>query len=171
MKKFYRLIFVIGIVIALMNMVSLGWTFYADKFTRATLRGLKGVWIQIDKLEPEIEKDGLTRNQIQTDVELKLRIAGIKVLTREEWVADISNPSLHVSPAIVKTKKGRAYVYYINIELNQRIFLERDPNIIAIGCTWSGGVLGMTHSIIEIRDNIKDNVDKFINAYLTVNPK
>lgn len=52
---------------------------------KESLKGLKGVNVLVDNLKPDIEKDGLKTSSIQTDVELKLRMAGIKVLTFEEW--------------------------------------------------------------------------------------
>jgi len=35
---------------------------------RATLRGLTGVRVLVAPLEPEVEREGLTKNQMQTDV-------------------------------------------------------------------------------------------------------
>ena len=52
--------------------------------TRLTLRGLKGVSLYVEPLDPQIEKSGLTKNQIQEDTELKLKLAGINVLTGGE---------------------------------------------------------------------------------------
>ncbi len=52
--------------------------------TRESLRGIPGVYVLIEHLNPDAESDGLTRTQLRTDVELKLRLAGIKVFTREE---------------------------------------------------------------------------------------
>ena len=51
---------------------------------RKSLRGLKGIAVVVEALQPEAERDGLTKSQIKTDIELKLRQAGIHVLTTEE---------------------------------------------------------------------------------------
>jgi hypothetical protein len=47
---------------------------------RRTLRGLKGMEAFVASLQPEVEQTGLTKSAIQTDVESKLRQAGILVL-------------------------------------------------------------------------------------------
>lgn len=50
------------------------------ELSRSTLKGLRGVSVMIESLEPEVERDGLSRSTIETDVELKLRQAGITVV-------------------------------------------------------------------------------------------
>lgn len=67
-----------------------------DDFQIESLRGLKGVLVLVEALKPEIEADGLRRDSIQTDVELKLRLAGIKVLTEEECLKEPGCPWLYV---------------------------------------------------------------------------
>ena len=42
---------------------------------RQTLKGLNGVRVVVADMHPEAEPSGLTRALIQTDVELKLRLA------------------------------------------------------------------------------------------------
>lgn len=46
-----------------------------------SLKGLKAVWVVIEELPETLKsKAGLTKEQLQTDVELKLRLAGIRVV-------------------------------------------------------------------------------------------
>jgi hypothetical protein len=47
---------------------------------RATLKGVPTVDVVIEKIDSDAERDGLSRSQIQTDVELRLRQAGITVV-------------------------------------------------------------------------------------------
>ena len=54
------------------------------KHTRATLRGIEGVNVLLEDLEPEVERAGLTTQQLHTDVEGQLRHAGIPVLTKDQ---------------------------------------------------------------------------------------
>ena len=54
-----------------------------NKFSRWSLKGLKGVGVIVGDMEPEVERAGLTQASIQTDVELKLRLAGIPLLSEE----------------------------------------------------------------------------------------
>jgi hypothetical protein len=53
-----------------------------DEYTRESLRGLHGVYVLVEDLRPEVEQAGLTVAMIRTDAELKLRLAGIRVLTQ-----------------------------------------------------------------------------------------
>src|SRR5213595_3453452 len=52
--------------------------------TRATLRGLRGVGVLVEPLDPDVERAGLTTLQLQTAVEGQLRKAGIPLFTTEE---------------------------------------------------------------------------------------
>src|SRR5213083_864156 len=60
-----------------------------DEDTRKALAGLKGVLVEVFVTDTEeSRRDGLVLEQLQTDVELKLREAGIRVFSREEpWTA------------------------------------------------------------------------------------
>src|SRR5438034_777368 len=57
---------------------------------RATLRGLKGIVVAIEDLEPEIEREGLTSAQIRTDAELKIHKANIQILPLNEEIGRAS---------------------------------------------------------------------------------
>src|SRR2546425_12694340 len=86
---------------------------------RATLRGLSGVGVIIENLpDPEVERAGLTRQQLQTDVELQLRQAGITVLTWEETPKTPGAPSLYVR-VNVWVHSDRPPFFNIDVELNQ----------------------------------------------------
>ena len=63
-----------------------------NESTRATLRGLPGMAVLIENLAPEVERAGFTRRQLQTDVELRLRQAGIRVLTEQERLTVVGQP-------------------------------------------------------------------------------
>jgi hypothetical protein len=144
-----------------------------DKFGRRSLRGLAGVEVLVEDLTPEAEADGLWKTAIQTDVELKLRQAGIKVLTQKQSLAAPGQPCLHI---LVTTLKDQGqYIHGVSVELKQAVGLERDPSIaVFMATTWRGrGVLGTVgrEKLQQVRSEVKDQVDQFINAYLSVNPK
>lgn len=77
---------------------------------------------------------------------------------------------------------GDTYGYHVCIYLSQTVLLERDLSLRATGQfrgqsfqadTWSTCVVGVAkgNPSEKIRSTVKDLVDKFINAYLSVNPK
>jgi hypothetical protein len=140
--------------------------------TRLTLRGLHGVSLYVVPLDPQIEKSGLTKNLIQTDTELNLKLAGINVLTEEEFLKASGHPVLYVdiNISMLKTQITR-YLFYIRVELNQEVTLVRTPGTKVSAATWSAGGWGIDFSPDNIRQIVKAQVDKFINAYLAENPK
>ena len=97
---------------------------------RATLRGLKGVRVLVEKLPPEVEQEGLKRDQVQMEVESRLRTAGIKVLTKEEAFNTLGEPFLYinVNVNIAKTESD-IYPYGIDMSLIQKVSLLRDPKL------------------------------------------
>ena len=147
---------------------------YADTYGKESLRGLRGVNIMVESLQPDIEKDGLRKSSIKTDVELKLRMAGIKVLTKEEREKEPGMPYLYVRVSSIKRETG-LHVFNIDVELGQLVLLARDPKIICYyATTWrTTGEIGTIGGVKvnQLRDSIKDRVDEFINDYLEMNPK
>ncbi len=67
-----------------------------NNWSRETLRGIKGVFLIVEAAEPEIERAGLTQRQIKTDVEQKLRLAGLNVLAPDEATKAPGRPWLAV---------------------------------------------------------------------------
>src|SRR2546425_4483432 len=56
-----------------------------DESTRMTLVGVHGVRVVVRLSDSaEVQKDGLSQSQLQTDVEVKLRQTGITVLGEQE---------------------------------------------------------------------------------------
>ena len=64
---------------------------------RATLRGIKSVYVTVSGLGTKIQREGLTAEEIQKDVIEKLGTAGIKVLTRERFMNSRGAPWLRVA--------------------------------------------------------------------------
>jgi hypothetical protein len=141
-----------------------------NEITRNTLRGLKGVYVGVEELNKEVTKDGLTVDSIRTDTELKLHLAGIPVLSKDAWAKEPGLPYLDVSVNVGKPEQG-VYIYNIIVALRQDVILVRSPDISSRAETWFVGGVGLTPDLKDIREVTKDEVDKFINAYLSVNPK
>jgi hypothetical protein len=106
-----------------------------------------------------------TAEQIRTDIELKLRLAGIKVDPK-------SYQYLHVTFVILQKENG-PYAFGLYVSFNQLVSLVRNPGIFAVGKTWSvGGIAtGSGSPGDHCRGMVRDYVDQFVNAYLSVNPK
>jgi hypothetical protein len=136
---------------------------------RESLRGLNGVYVVVEDL-PDRLQTLLSVDQIQTDAELRLRKVGIKVLYKKEWLETDGHPEFYVNVNIVSV--DRTYSYSVSVEFNQDVLLAR--NKAKARCsTWSVmgvGQVGETNLRPRLREVIGDMIDRFANAYLTVNP-
>ena len=140
---------------------------------RSTLAGLEGVLVLIEPLKPDAKKHGLTEAALETDVELRLRQYGIKVVSEQERLLQAGRPYLYVNVnAMIKEDLG-TFAVSVEVALYQNVRLERDPTIEIAAATWERSeiVTGGLVNLPRVRDIVKDLVDKFINDYLAANPK
>jgi hypothetical protein len=144
-----------------------------DETSRSSLKGLNGVKVVVEGLKPLEEQAGLTVADLQTDVELKLRLAGIPVLTASAEAPGA--PFLYVRVTVVSRTTNNVWPYVLGAQLNQTVRLDRSPTTIVSGVTtWGVARVGAADpSTIRgrVRDSAKDLIDQFVNAYLAANPK
>jgi hypothetical protein len=143
-----------------------------SEYERRSLVGLKAVYVLVETIDREAEQDGLPRSTLQTDIELKLRQAGIAIHTVEQSARAPGSPYLYLNVAAGKNRAG-FYAYHVRLSLEQGVSLIRAPTVTVTGSTWqSNGVIGIVRSgnVAKIRDAVRDVVDEFINAYLAANP-
>ena len=139
-----------------------------------SLRGLTGVGVIVEDLPNGIKRElPFDENEIRMDVELKLRMAGIKVFSDKEYLKTPGAPFLYVVLNIGQMSNMPIFYFNIGIYVRQAVYLKRNPNIQMLGATWETSVIGAIWKDLasQIRDNIKDLLDEFINDYLSVNPK
>ena len=150
-------------------------------YGRQSLRGIQGVKVEI-VINDTVRKTGPSKDQLRTDVELKLRKAGIKVLTENEKLNVPGKPYLVLNLAALETGKKRDtfnYAYFIELRLFQDTKLLKDVEVVgttASGTWHTAGLLAvepLTKGSFQrsVRDVLADQTDKFINDYLAVNPK
>ena len=176
MGKWLKLIMAMVLVLTLILTLTLSSPLFAinGKSNRATLRGLKAVGVLVENLPSEVEKEGLNRDQLQKTIESKLRLAGIKVLTKEEAFYTLGEPFLYININVNMAKtESDIYPYCIDMLLIQKVSLLRDPKQTTYAVTWStGGVGSIGEAILsQLRENVEEMVDVFIKAYLAENPK
>ena len=147
-------------------------SFTADK--RDTLRGLSEVSVLVEYLPDDIEREGLTREHLQRDIEVRLRQAGLHVLTISEVANSPGAPYLYVAVYPIISPSVSFTAYAIALTLKQLVQLSRIPTTELFATTWEGpmhfGSLNDTR-VAGIRSRIFDAVGRFIVDYRDVNSK
>ncbi len=144
-----------------------------SEITRKTLVDIRGIHVFVENIQPNIEKYAsrfkITKEQIQQDVEQRLKNAGIVVLSYNDWLKTSGRPMLYVNVNTHEYEKYW-YSYTISLDVQQGVMLETNPKIKTIATTWSIEMTGIAN--IGTLDSIKTNtaylVDRFINAYRSV---
>ncbi len=139
-----------------------------------SLVGVKGIYVTITDLNEDARSAGLTKEQLKTDVELKLRLAGIKVNSQPEWRSSKHEGLFLVTIATDSDDDSPSIAYTVAVELSQLRKLPGRPYARVFAPTWGKGTGDMclkNEFPEEARKHVNDLTDKFINDYLTANPK
>lgn len=121
----------------------------------------------VESLPDGAKKLDLSEQTIQTDVELKLRLAGLTVIRIEESDKVAGSPYIYVNVNLTDDADAAS----VMVDLNQDATLSRNSESVIGATTWQHGSL-ISHPTREgIRGKIKDLVDEFLNDWLAVNPK
>jgi hypothetical protein len=136
---------------------------------RVTLTGLTPLSVVVEGLPPIAQSNGLTNAALQTDVERRLRQAGIS-LTPD------ADAYLYVHVTIADPGGSLPLPYFVDVSLMQEVTLPRGlktrtPLQVP---TWSVnnlGLVGATGLHVAITDHVSQFVDQFIRAYQSVNSK
>lgn len=123
----------------------------------------------------EIKPLNITKEEVQTNVELLFRKYGIEV--EAEAAEDVNlnylNVKVNILPAEGLPKYG-LYAFTILVEFHDSVIPVRNPTItIMDAIVWQDGDMGMCggHGAKHIHNNIENRVKIFINDYLAANPK
>ena len=144
------------------------WAADAD-ITRQTIKGLRAMHVIVEGIQPNVQryaqKAGITKEQIQKDVEAKLKADGFRVLDGDEWLKTPGKPVLYVNINTHETEKYW-YAYNVKVELKQVVLLEANPSIKTLAGTWSIDMTGVANigTLGNIRKAVDGLVDNFINA-------
>jgi hypothetical protein len=136
---------------------------------RDLLRGLDGFRLAVDRIRPDIERDGLFRSTLMEDMELRLRMGGVRVLSEEEAEKKPDAPCIYLHVDALKCSLG--YVYKIRLSLMEPVKLVRNNVKVTSTVLRIPDELGITSNLSEIRDAAGDIIDEFVKAWKTANPK
>lgn len=151
---------------------TVGFAFTADK--RDTLRGLREISVLVEFLPDDVEREGLSREHLTHDIEVRLRQAGLRVLTISEIANSPGAPYLYVAIYPVTGPSVNVNAYAIGLTLKQLVQLSRNPTTELFATTWEGPAPPSSLSaprLLDIRSRISGVLERFIIDYLAVNPK
>ena len=136
---------------------------------KQSLKGIASLFVLIEDISDEVQRDGLSQTQLQTDIELRLRKAGIRVVNKDQG---IGGPFLYLNITAVKQEVG-LYAVGIQLTFNQEVVLVRDKTVRLVATTWRLGGVNIVGSqkVSQTRNIVGDVVDAFINDYLGANTK
>jgi hypothetical protein len=144
-----------------------------DPLAQETLRGLPGVRLIVEKINAEVERDGLTTDFVRTTAETRLRAAGIRLLSKDEVAMTQGLPTIQI---LVQTARSDSlYAYCIEVSVWQEMVpIHRQTSLPVWVRSWvTENVVGIkSHKNIHVlKTTVEDLVDSFIHAYVAVNPK
>ena len=159
----FLLLFVLAIFLVvkfdLPTQVKIGVTnlIYGDEMI-----GIKGFRVSVDALNPELEKDGLRREEVLQELTAKIEKAGIKILRDEEWRKTPEKPLLNATIHAVKIEKQN-YQYTVTIEVTKSEAEGSAPGLEKSKTIWSTYEMG-EGNVSDIRKGINEITGVFLKA-------
>jgi hypothetical protein len=141
-----------------------------DKHNRLALRGVSQVWLSVEKMPPHIVQAGLTSKKIKRDMELKLRMAGMKLLSGEDFDKTTDRQWILVSVQF-RQPEVSGYVYSIDLYFFENQYTTQFNKFIPVRTYNVPRLFGYTHNLSDIRKATKAVMSRFINDWLAENPK
>jgi hypothetical protein len=137
----------------------------AQHVEERALRGITKLDVVIEDLPPPIESI-ISAEQLKTDVEQRLKQNGLRIESGRYI------PYILVSLTALKHRSLSLFVYNVDVSFQQEGLIMNGTQLPVT--TWHRGTIGyagMNEFRDEARSAIRDLVDKFLNDYLSVNPK
>jgi hypothetical protein len=130
--------------------------------------------VLVEYLPDDVEREGLNREHLQRDIEVRLRQAGLHVLTITEVANSPGAPYLYVAVYPITGPSVNSNAYAVALTLKQLVQLSRNPTTELFATTWEGPMQLSSqgdHRVLDIRTRILDAVGRFIIDYREVNSK
>jgi len=145
----------------------------AEESDREVLKGLQSIGIKIDRLSRKARALGITYESVTINIVSKLRQAGIKVVSSDVLQKDPSLSFLKIS--LMLDYNDPKYKYTVVVGLNERVYFEKDPQIISYAMPWwrivKGEDVGDGDVAKHVLETLQYIINEFIANYNEVNPK
>lgn len=132
---------------------------------RDTLRGLPGVEVLVEPLQPELEVEGVTAGAIAADVVAQLRAASIAVYGSQRENPSPSQAYLYVHINAVATgTRDRAVA--VQVHLRQTLASLVTESKVVNAMTWDAHGVVAT-SDLSLRNDVRDEVRAYVARFIT----
>jgi hypothetical protein len=160
---------ILAAVLLLLSLPAL--SFAQASAAKESLRGLRGVFINVLPVAKDAEIDGLSASQIQKIAESELRKGEIPILTEAKFGQEYANLVIVVDT--IKHPQG-VYLFTVSVSVVQDVQISR-PQARGVfpAETYSKRALGLTtpNRLDVINEPLKEKLREFIRDYSSVNPK
>lgn len=135
-----------------------------------TLRGLPGVEVVVESVEPELERDGVTRAAIQSEVEQRLKARGIPVYPSQNANPSPAKAYLYVHLTPLKLAPQNLYAIGVQVHVRQTLHSLVTASNIVDAMTWDANDLIAVpiDKVTSVHRTIQESVDRFIQDWLAV---
>ncbi len=140
--------------------------------SKAVMKHLPGVAIVVENLDKDALDTGLNTEILEKYTELKLKAAGVKVLTPKESLALPDQPYIYLRLTVVKIPKSTVMIYTFDVKLDETLRRESDHTLITGSTVWSQQYTGAVTSKVfpkAVHDVLRDFLIQFAKAYHTEN--
>ena len=137
---------------------------------RDTLRGLPGVEVAVESLDPGLERAGVTRDAIQSEVVRRLRAGGVAVFTSQNENPSAAKPYMYVDVNGVRLAGQNLYAIAVQVQLRQMLRSPVSASNIVDAMTWDARtvLVAPADGLAGVRSTIDEYVDRFIADWKTV---
>lgn len=136
---------------------------------RSTLLGLTAVFVDVQQLEPAALLAGLAPADMKTELETKLRLAGLRIIAGpQDDVPPQERGVLQVNVSVVPVPKQEGvYAWSVYLAMLQGAVLIRDMQTVIATPTWWVAKTGVG-DVKQIKAGITEAADKFVTAWRAV---
>ena len=137
---------------------------------RDTLRGLPGVEVLVEPLQPELERAGLTGGSLQAEIESLLRAKGVLVFASQAANTSPAKPYLYLHLNTLTLPLGQGQVVNVQLHLRQTLRSAVTGSNVVNAMTWDreNVIVVPAARIQDVRSEVRSYVDGFIEDWLAV---
>jgi hypothetical protein len=141
---------------------------------RDTLRGLPGVEVLVEPLQPQLDRAGLSSAAFAADVSAQLRTAGIKVFANQRENPSQAKPYVYLHINVASVPRSGGYAVGIQLHLRQTLGSLVTESRVVNAMSWDAhNVIVASPAMLrdEIGIEVRALVRTFIEDWKSVHPE